>query len=219
MYFAFQSKESKICECIERRRLLPAGSRRRPGHGRVPVRSRSPHQSPSARRWRASPFMEGVWRGPAWTATCERPARATFRPSGRRAFLDGSVKVIEGRGYMAGRLGRLQRARRYFLRFRQSCNLQHELLGAGLFRDTFRSVLTADGYVWETPGVSGCGDPLHGRRSATATGARIGERVAGDAPPVQIFESEPAPVRGRHRLARGRRGADALTSRSNVPHA
>jgi hypothetical protein len=44
-------------------------------------------------------FMDGVWRGPAWT----------LRPSGEKhgitqterigPFLDGSVKVIEGRGY------------------------------------------------------------------------------------------------------------------------
>src|SRR5262245_9779510 len=44
-------------------------------------------------------FMDGVWRGPAWTLS---PAGRSELIQTERigTFLDGSVRVIEGRGYM-----------------------------------------------------------------------------------------------------------------------
>src|SRR6266436_5806115 len=44
-------------------------------------------------------YMDGVWRGPAWTIL-PSGEKHTFTQTERiGSFLDGSVKVIEGRGY------------------------------------------------------------------------------------------------------------------------
>src|SRR5204863_3103992 len=50
--------------------------------------------------------MDGVWRGPAWTLLPNGEKRHITQTERIGPFLDGSVKVIEGRGYEAdGRVG------------------------------------------------------------------------------------------------------------------
>src|SRR5438045_5771821 len=44
-------------------------------------------------------FMDGVWRGPAWTILPSGQKHAITQTERIGPFLDGSVKVIEGRGY------------------------------------------------------------------------------------------------------------------------
>src|SRR5215813_8207184 len=46
-------------------------------------------------------FMDGVWRGPAWTILPSGEKHAVTQTERIGPFLDGSVKVIEGRGYDA----------------------------------------------------------------------------------------------------------------------
>ena len=43
--------------------------------------------------------MDGVWRGPAWTLQPNGEKRHITQTERVGPFLDGSVKVIEGRGY------------------------------------------------------------------------------------------------------------------------
>ena len=44
-------------------------------------------------------FMDGVWRGPAWTILPSGEKHAVTQTERIGPFLDGTVKVIEGRGY------------------------------------------------------------------------------------------------------------------------
>ncbi|HEY6146748.1 MAG TPA: DUF1579 domain-containing protein, partial [Thermoanaerobaculia bacterium] len=44
-------------------------------------------------------FMDGVWRGPAWTILASGEKHNITQTERIGPFLDGSVKVIEGRGY------------------------------------------------------------------------------------------------------------------------
>src|SRR3989442_11872778 len=50
--------------------------------------------------------MDGVWRGPAWTILPSGQKHSITQTERIGPFLDGSIKVIEGRGYEAdGRVG------------------------------------------------------------------------------------------------------------------
>src|SRR5436189_5938699 len=44
-------------------------------------------------------YMDGVWRGPAWTILPSGEKHTITQTERIGPFLDGSVKVIEGRGY------------------------------------------------------------------------------------------------------------------------
>jgi hypothetical protein len=129
-------------------------------------------------------YLDGVWRGPAWTLT----------PQGRREmiqaerigpFLGGSVLVMEGRGYTAD--GAVAFNAFGVVSFDPVTSRYSLTSWAMGFTGTFPLRLTDDGYVWEAPAGPGAtmrytaviqGDSWH----------EIGERIAGDAPPVRIVE-------------------------------
>jgi hypothetical protein len=129
-------------------------------------------------------YMDGVWRGPSWAMT------STGRHAGTQTerigpFLDGAVKVIEGRGYNPdgstgfnafGTISYDPAAKAYVL---HSYAQGH----AG----DFPLKITDTGYVWEVP--AGPGAVI--RYTATiGNGAwrEVGYRVAGTGEPVQVFE-------------------------------
>ena len=129
-------------------------------------------------------FMDGVWRGSAWT----------IRPSGEKhnvtqterigPFLEGSVKVIEGRGYDAeGKLGFNAFGTISFDPSTGTYTLHSHALGqVGDF------VLTpsADGYVWEIPA-----GPMTIRYTATIkehSWHEVGDQVMPGKEPVRFFE-------------------------------
>ena len=129
-------------------------------------------------------MMDGVWRGPAWSLT----------PAGRHEvtqterigpFLGGSVKVIEGRGYNAdGSVGFNAFGTISYDPARQAYTLHSYAMG---YAGDFPLKVTDTGYVWEVP--AGPGAII--RYTATIGGGswrEVGERIAGSAPPVQIFE-------------------------------
>ncbi|HEX8380796.1 MAG TPA: DUF1579 domain-containing protein [Allosphingosinicella sp.] len=130
------------------------------------------------------PGMDGVWRGTAWTMT----------PAGRHdvihterigPFLGGTVKVIEGRAYNAdGTIGFNAFGIVSYDPARKAYNLHSYAMGhAGDFPLDVRS----DGYVWQIP--AGPGAIL--RYTATIKNGKwreVGERIAGTAKPVRIFE-------------------------------
>jgi hypothetical protein len=129
-------------------------------------------------------FMDGVWRGTAWT----------MRPSGEKhtvtqterigPFLDGSVKVIEGRGYdpdgkltfnAFGTVSFNPATRAYTMH-------SHAMGNVG----DFALKPTADGFVWEIPA-----GPMTIRYTATVKdGAwrEVGDRIAPGQEPVRFFE-------------------------------
>jgi hypothetical protein len=129
-------------------------------------------------------FMDGVWRGPAWT----------LRPSGEKhdvtqterigPFLDGSIKVIEGRGYDAeGKVTFNAFGTISYDPARKAYTLHSHAMGSvGDF------VLTPkpDGYVWEIPA-----GPMTIRYSAVIKDSvwrEVGDQIAPGKEPVRFFE-------------------------------
>jgi hypothetical protein len=129
-------------------------------------------------------FLDGVWRGPAWSITPE--GRHDIIQTERIGpFLGSTVRVIEGRGYNSdGSVGFNALGIVSFDPASQRYALRSYALGrAGDFPFT----VTANGYQWEIP--AGPGAVI--RYSATVEGGvlrEVGHYVAGAAPPRQIFE-------------------------------
>lgn len=128
--------------------------------------------------------MDGVWRGPAWSVT-QAGRRELTQTERIGTFLDGSVRVIEGRGYNAdGTVGFNALGIVSFNPATNSYTISSWAMGRG---GVFPFRPTADGYEWEVP--AGPGMTIH--YSATVTADSLVERGfmhRGDAPPVQIFE-------------------------------
>jgi hypothetical protein len=128
--------------------------------------------------------MDGVWRGTAWS----------LAPTGRHdvthtervgPFLDGSVKVIEGRSYLAdGRVGFNAFGIISFDPATAAYTLHSYAQGRA---GDFPLKLEADGYSWELPAGPGA---VIRYRATIGAGAwkEVGYRVAGAGEPVQIFE-------------------------------
>jgi len=131
--------------------------------------------------------MDGVWRGPAWTLRPGGEKRSLTQTERIGPFLGGSVKVIEGRGYLPdgtvgfnalGIISYNPATRTYSIR---SYALGH----AG----DFPIQPTPDGYTWELPGGPGAVV----RYTATIKDGTLkewGDRIAADRPPLRIFEME-----------------------------
>jgi hypothetical protein len=129
-------------------------------------------------------FLDGVWRGPATAMTPTGPHNIV-QTERIGSFLDGSVKVIEGRGYEPNgtvsfnALGVIS-----FNPITKAYSIQSWAMGQ---TGTFPLRVTPDGYVWETP--AGPGALI--RYTAKITGKdfhEVGERIVGGAPPIKMFE-------------------------------
>lgn len=146
----------------------------------------SPHALEAAQREAMAklPGMDGIWRGTAWTTT----------PAGRHdvvhterigPFLGGTIKVIEGRAYNPdGSVGFNAFGIVSYDPARKAYSLRSYAMGRS---GDFPLEVRPDGYVWQTP--AGPGAII--RYTATIrNGAwrEVGERIAGAAKPVQIFE-------------------------------
>lgn len=128
--------------------------------------------------------MDGVWRGPAWTILPSGEKHAITQTERIGPFLDGSVKVMEGRGYDAdgrvsfnalGTISYSPQAKTYTMR-------SHAMGQAG----DFPIKPTADGYTWEIQA-----GPMTIRYTAVikdGTLKEVGDRVAPGADPVRFFE-------------------------------
>ena len=128
--------------------------------------------------------MDGVWRGPAWTILQSGQRHDITQTERIGPFLDGSVKVIEGRGYDAdgkvsfNALGVIsfQPDKRVYL-------LHSYALG---YAGDFILKPTDDGYVWEIPA-----GPTTIRYTATirnGTWREVGDQIVPGKDPVRIFE-------------------------------
>jgi hypothetical protein len=127
--------------------------------------------------------MDGVWRGPAWT----------LLPSGRHEitqterigpFLDGTVKVIEGRGYDAS--GAVTFNAFGTISFDPATRAYAFHTYAQGRSGDFVLTPTADGYVWEIPA-----GPMTIRYTAVIKdGAwrEVGDRIMPGREPVRFFE-------------------------------
>jgi hypothetical protein len=128
--------------------------------------------------------MDGVWRGPASTTLPSGETHAITQTERIGPMLDGSVKVIEGRGYDAdgtvtfnafGTVSYNPATRVYTLH-------SHAMGQVGDFVLT----PTTDGYVWEIPA-----GPMTIRYTAVIRdGAwhEVGDRIMPGKEPVRFFE-------------------------------
>lgn len=129
-------------------------------------------------------FMDGVWRGPAWTILPSGEKHSITQTERIGPFLDGSLKVIEGRGYEPdgkvafnafGAVSYNPATRVYTLRS----------YAQGQVGD-FVLTPTADGYTWEIPA-----GPMTIRYTAVIKdGAwrEVGDRIMPGKEPVRFFE-------------------------------
>lgn len=128
--------------------------------------------------------FDGIWRGPAWS----------MLPTGRHditqterigPFLDGAVKVIEGRGYNAdGSTGFNALGIISYDPAKQSYNLHSYALGSA---GDFELKVTDTGYTWEIP----AGPSMRILYTATITDStwfEVGDRIVAGRPPVRFFE-------------------------------
>jgi len=128
--------------------------------------------------------MDGVWRGDAWTILRSGEKHSITQTERIGPFLDGSIKVIEGRGYDAdgkvsfnafGVISYDPAAKAYVL----------HSYAQGRAGD-FPLTPTTDGYVWEIP--AGPGKIRYTAVIKSGSWREIGEQVMPGRDPVQFFE-------------------------------
>jgi len=128
--------------------------------------------------------MDGVWRGTAWTLLSSGQKHTITQTERIGPFLDGSVKVIEGRGYdddgsvsfnALGVVSYNVAARAYSLHSYAQGNAGDFVLRP-----------TPDGYVWEIPA-----GPATIRYTAVIKDGNwreVGDRITAGKEPVRFFE-------------------------------
>ena len=136
-------------------------------------------------------FMDGVWRGPAATVMGDGTRHEVTQTERIGPFLDGSVKVIEGRGYGAdgkvafnafGIISFDSGTRKYSLRS----------YAMGLAGD-FAFTPSDSGYVWEIPA-----GPATIRYTCTVKAGHwreVGQRLVPGQEPTPFFEMNLVRVR------------------------
>jgi hypothetical protein len=129
-------------------------------------------------------YMDGVWRGSAWTILQSGEKHNITQTERIGPFLDGSVKVIEGRGYNSdgsvgfnafGTISFNPGTRAYTLHSYAQGNVGDFVLKP-----------TADGYIWEIPA-----GPMTIRYTAVVKDGvwhEVGDRIAPGGEPVRFFE-------------------------------
>lgn len=130
--------------------------------------------------------LDGVWRGQAWAIDPVTRKRHDLIQTERMGpFLDGTIKIIEGRGYnLDGTVGFNAFAVIAYDAQKKVYTLSSWAMGQS---GDFPVELTADGYIWTRPAGPGAvirytttvkGDTLH----------EVGEYVREGGTPVPIFE-------------------------------
>ena len=128
--------------------------------------------------------MDGVWRGPAWTILPSGEKHNITQTERIGPFLDGSIKVIEGRGYESdGRVGFNAFGIVSYDPGTKAFSLHSH--AQGRVGDFVLKPIT-DGYLWEIPA-----GPMAIRYTATIKdGAwlEVGDRIMPGKEPVRFFE-------------------------------
>lgn len=130
-------------------------------------------------------FMDGVWRGPAWSILPGGIRHEVTQTERIGPFLDGSVRVFEGRGYNAdGTVGFNALGIMSYNPQTKGWTLTSWAQGrSGVFPMT----INPDGYVWTVP--AGPNATIRYTAVITAkTWREIGEYLVEGQPPRQIFE-------------------------------
>lgn len=128
--------------------------------------------------------IDGVWRGTATMKSPSGESRVITQTERVGSFLDGTVKVIEGRGYDTdGKVAFNALAILSFDPSKRTYNFRSYAQGRS---GDFVFKPTADGFTWEIPA-----GPMTMRYTTTikdGTWSEIGERVEPGRPTVQFIE-------------------------------
>ena len=129
-------------------------------------------------------YMDGVWRGPAWTILDSGKKHSITQTERIGPFLSGSVKVIEGRGYDAdGTVSFNAFGTISYNTFKREYTLHSYAQG---FVGDFVLKLSSDGYVWEIPA-----GPVTIRYTAVIKDGvwhEVGDRIAPGKDPIRFFD-------------------------------
>jgi len=129
-------------------------------------------------------YMDGVWRGPAWTILPSGQKHNITQTERIGPFLDGSVKVIEGRGYDPD--GKVTFNALGIISYDPGKKTYSMRSYAQGYSGDFVVTPRADGYVWEIPA-----GPMTIRYTAVVkdgTWHEVGDRIVPEKEPVRFFE-------------------------------
>lgn len=128
--------------------------------------------------------FDGIWRGSAWTILSNGTRHDITQTERIGPMLDGSIKVIEGRGYEAdGRTGFNAFGIISYDQSKTSYTLHSYAQG---YAGDFELKLNDTGYTWEIPA-----GPVRIRYTATVTDStwlEVGDRLMPGRPAVRFFE-------------------------------
>ena len=129
-------------------------------------------------------YMNGVWRGPATTTLPSGEVHNITQTERIGSFLDGSVKVIEGRGYEPdGRVGFNALGVISYDPATKTYTMRSYAQG---YHGDFVITTTADGYTWEIPA-----GPTTIKYTAVIKDGKwreVGDRLVPGRPPTRFFE-------------------------------
>jgi hypothetical protein len=128
--------------------------------------------------------MDGVWRGSAWAILQSGEKHSITQTERIGPFLDGSIKVVEGRGYDTD--GKVSFNAFGVISYDPGTKAYTLHSYAQGRAGDFPMTLTADGYVWEIPA-----GPMRIRYTAVIkpdSWREIGEYIAPGKEPAQFFE-------------------------------
>jgi hypothetical protein len=129
-------------------------------------------------------IMDGVWRGPAWTILPSGEKHSVTQTERIGPFLNGSVKVIEGRGY--DQSGKVTFNAFGTISYNPSTRVYTLHSYAQGNSGDFVLTPTADGYIWEISA-----GPMTIRYTAVIKGGEwreVGDRIMPGKEPVRFFE-------------------------------
>ena len=133
---------------------------------------------------RALAMLDGVWRGPAWNIMPNGEKKHMIQTERIGPFLDGSVKVVEGKGYEAdGRVAFNSFATISYDPVKKAYNLHSYAQGRS---GDFVLTPTADGVIWEISA-----GPMTIRHTVTIKDGvwrEVGHHIYPGKEPVQVLE-------------------------------
>lgn len=128
--------------------------------------------------------MDGVWRGPAWTILSSGEKHSITQTERMGPFLDGSVKLIEGRGYDPD--GKVTFNAFAIISYNPTTRTYAFHSYAQGNSGDFVITPTPDGYVWEIP--AGAMTIRYTAVIKNGTLREVGDRIVPGKEPVRFFE-------------------------------
>ena len=129
-------------------------------------------------------FMDGTWRGSAWSLLPSGEKHTLTQTERVGPFLDGTVKLVEGRGYEPdGKVGFNALGVISFNPATSAFSIRSYAMG---YAGDFKLEPNETGFTWEIPA-----GPVKIRYTATikdGTWHEVGDRLSEGAAPLRIFE-------------------------------